>query len=89
MSPALREPEDALSFRVGDGEFVWNHLLTPHWVDSHALTLNINLSIGGLRHRGRLCTYEQALYARMGEGYKNSMNQDQGSSAALRAQARL
>lgn len=89
MSPALREPQDALSIRVGDGEFVWNHLLTPHWVDSHALTLNINLSIGGLRHRGRLCKYEQALYVRMGEGYKNSMNQDQGSSDALRAQARL
>ena len=89
MSPALREPNDALSIRVGDGEFVWNHLLTPHWVDSHALTLNINLSIGGLRHRGRLCRYEHALYESKGEGYKNSMNQDLGSSAMLRAQARL
>lgn len=46
MPAELREPEDVLSFDVGDGDFVWNHFLTPHWVDSHALTLNINLSIG-------------------------------------------
>ena len=89
MPPSLREPEDVLSLRVGDGEFVWNHLMTPHWVDSHALTLNINLSMGGLRHRGRLCRYEQALYASKGSGYRNAMGHERGSSAALRSRARL
>ena len=89
MPDELCEPDDALSFDVGDGEFVWNHLLTPHWVDSHKLTVNINLSMGGLRHRGRLCTYEQALYDSRGQGWKNSMAHQNGSSDALRSQAKL
>jgi hypothetical protein len=89
MSASLREPEDALSLRVGHGDFVWNHLLTPHWVDSHSLSLNINLSIGGLRHTGRLCAYEQSLYASKEPSWRNSMGFELTSSAALQAQARL
>ncbi len=54
--------EDILTLDVGDNQFVWNHLLTPHWVDAPALTFGINLSHGGLRHKGRLCQREKALY---------------------------
>ena len=72
---------DANSLEVFDDAFVWNHLLTPHWVDSFALTLNVNISHGGLRLRGRLCRYEAALYANMAKGRRNDMGQAKTSSA--------
>lgn len=58
--------EDLLSYEVGDDAFLWNHLLTPHWVDAPELTFGINFSHGGLRHNGRLCRYEQHLYDTLG-----------------------
>ena len=54
--------DDVCTLDVGDEEFIWNHLLTPHWVDAPALSFGINLSHGGLRHRGRLGPREQAFY---------------------------
>ena len=54
--------EDVLSYQVGDNQLLWNHLMTPHWVDAPELTFGINFSHGGLRHKGRLCRYEQHLY---------------------------
>jgi hypothetical protein len=58
--------EDLLSYEVGDNALLWNHLLTPHWVDAPELTFGINFSHGGLRHNGRLCRYEQHLYDTLG-----------------------
>lgn len=54
--------DDILSIEVGDNQFVWNHLLTPHWVTAPALTFGINLSHGGLRYKGELCPREEMLY---------------------------
>lgn len=54
--------EDVLSYEVGNDQLLWNHLMTPHWVDAPELTFGINFSHGGLRHKGRLCRYEQHLY---------------------------
>ena len=34
---------DVLSYEVGDDVLLWNHLLTPHWVDAPELTFGINL----------------------------------------------
>ena len=58
--------EDLLSYEVGDNTLLWNHLLTPHWVDAPELTFGINFSHGGLRHNGRLCRYEQHVYDTLG-----------------------
>ena len=54
--------EEILSYEVGDNVLLWNHLLTPHWVDAPELTFGINFSHGGLRHNGKLCRYEQHVY---------------------------
>jgi hypothetical protein len=59
--------EDILTYEVGDDTLLWNHLLTPHWVDAPDLTFGINFSHGGLRHKGRLCSYEQHVYDESGE----------------------
>ena len=66
MPENLKE-NDVLSYEVGDDVLLWNHLLTPHWVDAPELTFGINFSHGGLRHNGHLCRYEQYLYDEAGE----------------------
>ena len=58
--------EEVLSYPVDDNTLLWNHLLTPHWVDAPELTFGINFSHGGLRHNGRLCRYEQHVYDTLG-----------------------
>jgi len=64
--PEDMSEEDVLSYEVGDNALLWNHLMTPHWVDAPELTFGINFSHGGLRHNGRLCRYEQHLYDSLG-----------------------
>ena len=54
--------DDILTIKVGDNQFVWNQLLTPHWVDAPALTFGINLSHGGIRHKGQLGPREEVFY---------------------------
>ena len=66
IMPENMSDEDVLSYEVGDNAVLWNHLLTPHWVDASELTFGINFSLGGLRHNGRLCRYEQYLYDSLG-----------------------
>lgn len=58
--------QDVHTLEVGDGAFIWNHLMTPHWVEAPALSFGINLSHGGLRHEGRLGPREQAYYEARG-----------------------
>lgn len=44
------------------GGFLWNALLTPHWVETYdELSFGVNISHGRLRHRGRLCANEEPL----------------------------
>jgi hypothetical protein len=74
---------DVLSYEVGDDVLLWNHLLTPHWVDAPELTFGINFSHGGLRHNGRLCRYEQYLYDEAGQN-PNEKWHPETSSAAFR-----
>jgi hypothetical protein len=54
--------EDLLTIEVGDEQYIWNHLLTPHWVDAPELTVGINISHGGLRYKGQLGPREDAYY---------------------------
>lgn len=54
--------QDIHTIEVEDNRFIWNHLLTPHWVEAPALTVGFNLSHGGLRYKGRLGPREDALY---------------------------
>jgi hypothetical protein len=66
IMPEDMSDEDVLSYEVDNNTLLWNHLLTPHWVDAPELTFGINFSHGGLRHNGRLCRYEQHLYDTLG-----------------------
>jgi hypothetical protein len=54
---------DLLCYEMRPGDLLWNQLLTPHWVtageDQAAFSLNI--SHGGVRHRGQFCANEIAL----------------------------
>ena len=60
--PREIEPEEILSFVMEPGQFLWNQLLTPHWVDAgNQVAVSLNISHGGLRYRGNLCAAEQAL----------------------------
>jgi hypothetical protein len=67
IMPDNVQDDDLLSYEVGDDQLLWNHLLTPHWVDAPELTFGVNFSHGGLRHKGRLCRYEQRVYDLAGE----------------------
>eukprot|EP01051_Picozoa_sp_SAG22_P031574 SAG22_NODE_12861_length_427_cov_0.628049_1_plen_77_part_00 len=61
-------------------------------VDAPELTLNINLSHGGLRLRGKLCPYETALYNKVlaaGKPPPNAGWRQDTSSTAQRGGARL
>ena len=55
-------PQEVLSFVMKPGQFLWNQLLTPHWVDAgNQVAVSLNISHGGLRYRGNLCPAETAL----------------------------
>ena len=77
--------EDVLTYDVGDNAFLWNHLMTPHWVDAHGLTFGINFSHGGLRHNGRLCRYEKNLYEVLGKNPNESWHPESSSVAFQQA----
>lgn len=57
------ETSEILSYEMHPGDVLWNQLLTPHWVtagdDRPAFSLNI--SHGGVRHRGQFLANEVAL----------------------------
>ncbi|MBT3605510.1 MAG: hypothetical protein HOE48_19970 [Candidatus Latescibacteria bacterium] len=73
--------EDILTYDVGDNQLLWNHLMTPHWVDAPELTFGINFSLGGLRHNGRLCRYEENLYDSLGKNPNESWHPETSSVA--------
>ncbi len=58
-------PDELLSYEMHHGDVLWNQLLTPHWVtagdDRPAFSLNI--SHGGVRHRGQFLANEVPLRA--------------------------
>ena len=60
------DPEDVLSYKMKPGDVLWNQLLTPHWVvagiDEPAFSINI--SHGGVRHRGMFLANEKLLRER-------------------------
>ena len=58
----MRFRVNATSVETGDEQYIWNHVMTPHWVEAPALTFGINISHGGLRHKGHLAPREEAYY---------------------------
>ena len=83
VMPENVSDEDLLSYEVGDNTFLWNHLLTPHWVDAPELTFGINFSHGGLRHNGRLCRYEQHLYDMLGHNPNAQWHPETASTVSV------
>ncbi|HAA73557.1 TPA: hypothetical protein DCE37_00335 [Candidatus Latescibacteria bacterium] len=80
--PEEASEDDILTYDVGEDQLLWNHLLTPHWVDAPELTFGINFSHGGLRHKGRLCRYEEHVYELAG-GNPNEKWHPETSSRAF------
>ena len=74
---------DALSYGFSDNALLWNHLLTPHWVDAPELAFGINFSHSGLRHGGRR-HYEQHLYDTLGCNPNEKWYPETSSAAFLR-----
>ncbi len=60
------DPEDVLSYKMKPGDVLWNQLLTPHWVIAGAEepAFSINISHGGVRHRGAFLANEVPLRER-------------------------
>ncbi|MEE3235634.1 MAG: hypothetical protein VX294_15840 [Candidatus Latescibacterota bacterium] len=60
------DPEDILSYIMRPGDVLWNHLLTPHWVVAgvEEPAFSINISHGGVRHRGAFLANEAPLRER-------------------------
>jgi len=55
-------PEERVCHQMEPGGFLWNALLTPHWVETFdELSFGVNISHGRLRHEGRLCANEDVL----------------------------
>lgn len=60
--PAGLTDDDALCFDMRPGAVLWNVLLTPHWVEAgDEVAMSVNISHGGIRHRGELCRNEREL----------------------------
>ena len=85
IMPEDAKEEDLLTYDVGDNAFLWNHLLTPHWVDAPELTFGINFSHGGLRHKGRMCRFEEHVYDETGKNPNESWHPETSSKAFLQA----
>jgi hypothetical protein len=67
-SPVTRPPAltdaDSVTLPMPPGAMLWNALLTPHWVSAgDGPAMSVNISHGGLRHRGRLCGHGELLHA--------------------------
>ena len=64
LSPPDYNPDDLLSYRMGEGDILWNKLLTPHWVVAgDDIAVSVNISHGGVSHNGAFCPREQVLRA--------------------------
>ena len=85
IMPEDAKGEDLLTYDVGDNAFLWNHLFTPHWVDAPELTFGINFSHGGLRHKGRMCRFEEHVYDLTGKNPNESWHPETSSNAFLQA----
>ena len=60
--PAGIGERDVLAYEMKPGDILWNALLTPHWVEAaDEPALSLNISLRGLRRRGKLCRHEQEL----------------------------
>lgn len=59
--PELTREEVKIEY-MKPGDALWNHLLTPHWVEAGSnIAANILISHGGLRLKGELCENERML----------------------------
>ena len=60
--PGITEA-DVLACTMSPGDVLWNVILTPHWVEAgESVAMSVNLSHGGLRHRGTLCRNDAYLH---------------------------
>ena len=60
--PADAAEAEVVCCRMMPGDRLWNVLQTPHWVlAGDQISLSINISHRGVRHRGRLCPHEADL----------------------------
>lgn len=87
IMPEDATEEDILTYEVGDNALLWNHLLTPHWVDAPELTFGINFSHGGLRHKGKLCRYEDYVYELAGGNPNEAWHPESSSAVFVQASA--
>ena len=62
----IHDPGDVLSYKMEPGDVLWNQLLTPHWVLAGVggPAFSINISHGGVRHRGMFLANERLLRER-------------------------
>jgi hypothetical protein len=67
--PPPYDPDDVLAYHMGPGDLLWNHLLTPHWVDAgkDRPAMSLNISHGLVRHRGQFSPNEALLHQRWQE----------------------
>lgn len=63
---APHDEDDLLSYVMQPGDLLWNQILTPHWVTAGAdkAAFSLNISHGGLRHRGHFLANEVPLRKR-------------------------
>ncbi len=60
--PADLPQSERVCHHMEPGGFLWNALLTPHWVETFdELSFGVNISHGRLRHEGHLCANEDVL----------------------------
>ncbi len=60
--PPRHDRRQRQSIRMGAGDLLWSHLLTPHWVSSESrIAMSLTISHGGLCHQGRYAPREVAL----------------------------
>lgn len=53
-------PDDVLAYEMPPGTALWNCFLTAHWVEAtDRIACSVNISFGGLRHKGKLCRHEE------------------------------
>lgn len=59
IRPSELGSDDRLCYDMGEGDVLWNRLLTPHMVETaDAPAMSINFSHGGLRLNGKLSSFE-------------------------------
>src|SRR5690606_12071450 len=67
--PANLAANDIVSYVMQPGDVLFNHVVTPHWVEAgdDGAAMSINLSHGGLRCNGKLNRRGELLEARFAQ----------------------